>query len=244
MNKTNTKDRTQELLCRVMQNNADEAIAILESGEYDTDVLEDIEAFSNPLPLYGLSVCQKILLAYDEWVDKYQTMAERNKKGCDKLLAYWKEHFNFTVDKPIDFSLYDKVCGQPSDTPIEELLDGSLDDLVKAGYDKDEVILCHAVLTYNSPVIAEQIKKGTNPDVWISARAKPGTGNADNGFCMNALDFCHELVEDTLNGDEMGMFWEDDDSVFGVSSYDFNNLLEGAAYAKLAKELKALVPQK
>lgn len=29
------EERTQELLCRIMQNNADEAIAILESGEYE-----------------------------------------------------------------------------------------------------------------------------------------------------------------------------------------------------------------
>lgn len=236
------EERTQELLCRIMQNNADEAIAILESGEYDKDVLDDVEGFSHALPLYQLSVCQKILLDIGDWVEDYIPVIDRNKKGCDKLLTYWKELFNYPVDTPVDFSLYDENLGHLSDTPIEDLLDGSIDQLVSMGYDKDEVLLCHAVLTHNSPVISEQIRKGTNPDVWISARVEPGKGTADNGACLNALDFCDDIVEENLNGDETGMFWEDGESLFGVSTFDLNNLLEGAAYDRLAAELKTLVP--
>ena len=54
------------------------------------------------------------------------------------------------------------------DWDMDEMLDGTLDNLVTMGYDADKCLLCHAVLTGDIDEIDRQINKKTNPDVWIS----------------------------------------------------------------------------
>ena len=49
----------------VMQNQAEKAIDLLESGNVDTKILNDIGCCGSYLPLYKLSLCNAILLDDD-----------------------------------------------------------------------------------------------------------------------------------------------------------------------------------
>ena len=59
--------KCNNLVALVMQNQAEKVIDLLESGNVDTKILNDIGCCSSPLPLYKLSLCNAILLEDDNW---------------------------------------------------------------------------------------------------------------------------------------------------------------------------------
>lgn len=237
---TNTDGRTQELLSYVMQNCADKAIAILESGDFDHGVLEDVGGLSSPLALYQVSLCQHLMLSDKGWSDFYLPTIERNLAACEKLLDYWQERFHYPVDRPMDFSPFDNVCAHFFDWDLEELLEGTLDELVAMGYNRDEVLLCYAVLTHDSELLRRQIAKGTNPDVYISGDVEPGKGYAYDMTTYNALNECGRFVGDVVTINGFGGYWEEYEFPLEVNIRALCDLLQGAAYAQLFPVLKAL----
>ena len=68
-------NRTMELVSLVIANKADEAITILESNDYDKDILNDLFAYSEisgeyaetyHLPLYLLTKANETYFKYDD----------------------------------------------------------------------------------------------------------------------------------------------------------------------------------
>lgn len=234
---TQQKDKTQNLLSYIMQNKADAAIEVLKSNNFDKHILEDVGCCSAPLPLYQLTICQNIMLGNDEWVEAYRSVIERNRKNVKKLLNFWKNECNYPIEREIDFSIYEEYCGHFYDWDLDSLLDGSLEELVKMGYNKDEVLLCYGVLGYHSAIIEEQIAKKTNPDVFISANRLPQDACERDGESYNALQSCNTFMYDILDCYGFGSFWAAQDKTLGVRSQDIYSLLQGAAYTQLYKRL-------
>lgn len=228
----------------MMQNCSSQAIHILQSGDYDHHMLEDVGAFENPLPLYRISVCQKIILSDMEWRDYYIPVVERNRKECNELLQYWKDVFHYPIEEKVDFGLYEDACAHFGDLDMEELLGGSVEELVKMGYDKDEILLCYATLTYNSKILNEQIAKKTNPNVYISAEMQPEKANIRDFTSYNAYDTAYTIVGDLFDCYGFGRFWEEDNVPLDVDIRTLCELLEGAAYTQLIQKLKPLIPSK
>ena len=76
--------KSDSLVSSVMQNQAEKAIGLLESGRLDLRFLDDIGRCKNPLPLYKLSLCNAILLDNDNWAESFLPVVERNRQGCKK----------------------------------------------------------------------------------------------------------------------------------------------------------------
>ena len=226
----------------VIQNLAEEAIDSIESAAFDKSILEDIGSCSKPLPLYKLTLCNDILLSDEEWKDWFMPTVERNRRGCQALKDYWKNRWNHPVNEPMDFQNYSEECGHFSGWDMEDLLDGSLKELVERGYDTNEAELCYAVLTYAPDLIQKHIKLGTNPDVCISCDVAPGEGKVGDGETYNALVECQTFVCDAFDIYGLASFWEITKAIPATAN-DVFRLLEGAAYHKLWKELEALVPK-
>lgn len=223
----------------VMQNQAEKAIDLLESGNVDTKILNDIGCCGSSLPLYKLSLCNAILLDDDNWSEGFLPVVERNRQGCKTLLDYWDKRWNYTVHISMDFFDYQSECAHFKDWDLDELLDGNLDELVALGYNKDEVELCYAVLTYKPDLIQKHIALRTNPNVYISGDIPSGTGYASDGESHNALDFCHTVYCDALDCYGLAAFGENKQMKQAIVR-DVHLLLEAAAYRDLEKKLEAI----
>lgn len=192
-------DIDSRLICCVFQNMSDEAIDILEAKVYSKSLLEDIGLLSKPFPLYWLVKCNEILLDDKNWnKEYYERVVAPSLENCGRLLKYFDDNnLNFAGD--IDYSLFPEERGHFVDWSIDELLDGELDYLVKKGYDADECLLCHAVLTGDIEEIDRQIKNKTNPDVWISGDFTPEEANAADGSSYNAIVACNTFYCDCFD---------------------------------------------
>lgn len=230
----------KDLIALVMQNHAKKVIDLLESDVIDTRILNDIGCCSSPLPLYKLSLCNAILLDDDNWSERFLPVVERNRQGCATLLDYWGERWNYPVNCPMDFSDYQDMCAHFKDWSMDELLDGNLDDLVALGYNKDEVELCYAVLTYEPDLIKKHIALRTNPDVYVSGNISSGTGYTTDGESYNALVFCNTVYCDAFDCYNLAVFWENE-QIQQMKMRDVYLLFEAAAYRDLEKKLKSLL---
>lgn len=228
--------KSDSLVSSVMQNQAEKAIGLLESGRLDIRFLDNIGRCKNPLPLYKLSLCNAILLDNDNWAESFLPVVERNRQGCKTLLDYWEKRWDCPVSHPMDFSDYQEECAHFKGWNMENLLDGNLEELVALGYDKDEVEFCYAVLVYKSDLIQKHIALRTNPDVYISANIPPGTGYATDGESYNALVCCNTFCCDAFDCYGLGTFWENA-QIQRVEVRDVHLLLEAAAYQDLENKL-------
>lgn len=228
---------TRELLSYVMQNCADKAIAILESGDFYRDILADVGGFSAPLPLYQLSVCQHIMLSED-WGQGLRDDVGRNLAECEKLLRYWEERYRYPVGQPMNFSPFDAYLGHfESWCRIDDLIEGTLEELLARGFDKNEVLLCYAVLIHNSRLLKRLIAKGTNPNVYVSGFYGPGMGDITS---YNALVECYQRASNVIYNYAFDIYWKAYDKPLNVEQLDILILLEGAAYTHLGHQLEAL----
>lgn len=228
--------KTNELLSHVMQNHAEKAISILELGDFNQAILEDIGCGSQKLPLYKVSVCNAIILSNDNWDRSFLPVVRENRKQCHTLLMFWEERYGYNVRKPIDFVNYQKYCAHFVDWDMKDLLEGDLDKLVGMGYDKNEVELCYAVLTYNVELLKKHLGLKTNPDVFIGGDYLPADAPQYSSECYNALHFCDTVISDAMSLYGLALFYENQYSV-PVGLRDIETLLQAAAYTDLQNKL-------
>ena len=119
---------------------------------------------------------------------------------------------------------------------MKDLLEGDLDKLVGMGYDKNEVELCYAVLTYNVELLKKHLGLKTNPDVFIGGDYLPADAPQYSSECYNALHFCDTVISDAMSLYGLALFYENQYSV-PVGLRDIETLLQAAAYTDLQNKL-------
>lgn len=253
MNKRMTST-TEQLVSLVLANRAEEAIAILEEGNFDKDILNDIFLFAEfggedpapfPLPLYLITQANEVYFGHDDFRDEIMPVVYRNQEGIEKLLQYWKEK-GYPVDEPIRFGNYREECAHfiyGDEDDWDYLLDGSLMQLKEKGYDENEVKMCMALLTYDKPEIDRQIAIGTNPDVWISADCRPEDCNS--GIGMNGLTTAYDSVSDAQICYNDWHYWESKpgDKLIPPDYNQIRGLFCAAAYEQIIPTLERLAEQ-
>ena len=235
-------DTTQKLVMYVLQNNAEGAIAILKEGNFHKNILTDLRTCRNILPLYKLSICNRILLFEDsDWSESILPLIEYNRKTCQQLLNFWKSEYGFPIDDDIDFSTYANGCAHFKCWDFEDLFDATIDKLIAMGYNKDEVEFCYGVLTYDTELLSKHIALKTNPNVFISGELPPGTGKRNDGTSYSALSSCLDFHYDAVIYYGVIDYWKGNmnkNEKQSVRDDDVLNLLQAAAYFRLGKQLK------
>lgn len=242
---------TGKLISLVLANRADEAIAILEEGDFDKDILDDLFLFSEfggadpepfALPLYIITRANEIYFFHDGFKDFIMPVVKRNREGITKLLKYWKSK-GYPVEDTVHFENYRELVAHfpyDGDDDWDYLLGGSLSQLVENGYDENEAKMCMALLTYDKHEIDHQIELGTNPDVWISGDIQSEDCNAYDG--MNGLDTAYNSVMDAQICYGNWHYWESNPGyeLEPVGYYQIRGLLGAAAYEQLIPTLERL----
>lgn len=247
-------DNTMRLLGLVLANRAEEAIHILESSDFDHKILEDIfsiDSFSDlnggepldyKLPLYLITVVNRIYLMSDGFKEFIMPVVNRNREGIRQLLKYW-ESKGYNIDVRVDFGKYRELCASwPYDTDDWEMvLDGDLEKIKAQGYDENEARMCMALVTYNKPEIDRQISLRTNPDVYISADVEAFKYNSGDG--ISGLDKAYDAIFDAQVCYGNWRYWESESGTElpPVDWYQIKGLFGAAAYEELLPKLEKLV---
>lgn len=198
------KNETEKLVKAVFANRVKEVKQIMDVGNFDPAVLNDafkalnITDYSvSPIPLFYVSLCNYIYLSGDDWEESFKSSVNRNLNDCKELIAYWAE-LGYDVTTPIDFSRYADLVAFYTCYEFEDLLDGTEEQLVAMGYDKEEARLCYAIASYDQETIYHLLEKNVNSDVWISGDWTPAESE-ENEDGANGLRF----ILDATSSDPM-----------------------------------------
>lgn len=241
---------TSKLVSLVIANRANEAIAIIENGDFDKAIFDDILQFCDfgnnesqcKLPLYMLTLANEIYFENDDFRESIMPIVFRNRDGINVLKNYW-ESMGFPINSGINFSDYKEYVQyflECDDDDIEYLLDGTLEELITKGYDVNEVKFCCALLTYDKKEIDRQVSLGTNPNVWISANVYPQDCDSHEG--MNGLSTAYDSVSDAQICYGLWAYWESNEgeNLPNADWATIRGLLGAAAYEQLIPQLEKL----
>lgn len=233
--------QTQRLVCYALTNYADKVISVARRGEFDRSILDDVGEFKNKLPLYKLAKLHLIFLENLNLPPSYyKDIIDNCTEEAYRLIDFWETEFGFPADEDIDFSLYEDECGHFDESHLEVPFGGTTDDLLAQGYNYDEVLLCQATMTYNTKVLREQIEKGTNPNVWITAQYNFSEAQ-QNKDGYNALEICTDLI-DICTEQHYPNFWTcRGKHAFRIHIDALYDLMEGAAYAHLRTIFRKMI---
>ena len=192
-----------------------------------------------PFPLYWLIKCNEILLDDPNWTKEYYDNVVPSLSNCRRLLKYFEDK-NLNLAGDVDYSLFPEERGHFVDFEMGALLDGDLDHLVSMGYDADECLLCHAVLTGDIDEIDRQIKKKTNPDVWIEGYNTPELASVEDGY--NALEACKTFYCDCYDIYELSGYLEDglNKKTQWISRELLSSLIQASFYRHIELKLQQI----
>lgn len=224
---------TSELLSHVYQNHAEEAIAILKSGDFDKHILQNA---GYGLPLFKITKCNSIILEDDKWSESSMPTIIRNRNNCNKLISFWQSEYGYNMSEPMDFANYKDICGHFKYFDFEDLLEGTLEELVLKGYNRDEAEFCYSVLVYEPELLQKHLSLRTNPDVYISGDFTPQSAPLFPHDSYNALIFSYETYCDAIDLYGIFAFYESK-QIKSIGHYEIETLLQAAAYYELYNKL-------
>lgn len=238
------QDQTCKLISCVMENMADEAIEILRAGNFNKDILNDVDGFTVPLPLHMITKLNNILLCdVDSWSEWFRPTIRQMYRECMKLMRFWETEYGYTMTSDIDFSPYEEYCRHFDDGwDYEMLFDANLDTLLTLGYTENECEFCHAVIIYKHDLIQKHLALGTPADVNIGNR--PHNEKEDGKYiddAYNVLAVCNTAYSDSYDVHGLARFIHAgyDKKLIKVEWGDLQELLRAGAYTQLERQIKA-----
>ena len=234
----NFDERTEKLLSHVTQNHADESINILSSGNFDHSILTDVGCFGNPLPLYKITLCNELIFSNTEWHKDFIPTIKEYQAECKKLKTFWHDRYGYDTDTEMDFEPYPECAHYMYDE--YDLTIGNLENLLKLGYDRDEVELCHATLVYNYRLLKKHITRRTNPDVWINEDNYPKDAIYLKSDSYNAYEQSATIYWDCFDCYDLLTFYQDN-ILKSINKYDLQLVFEAAAYIQLYYKFSEIV---
>lgn len=153
------------------------------------------------------------------------------------MILYW-EQLGYDVSQPIDFAKYQELCAHFFDDDMEDLFWATEEQLLSLGYDRDEIQLSFAILTYDRDTIFDLLAKKVNPNVWISGDCTPDKCTDYDG--MNARVTVDDSLCDPQIAYEMTSYYDDIplDKMPKPTWEMFRAIFGAAAYQEIYAEIK------
>ena len=162
-------DKYEKLLSAVYFNDAETAIRLIETKDYPNNWLDNV--LSMGIPIYYITQCYARLLSDDLWNEKAMPMILSMRKGCSKLLSYWKTKFNYPVEQELDYTSYTDLFfaafSDDTDDTDDEVLLSSVQELLNEGYRQIDIDLYCATERFQYGEVERLLKLGADPEVDI-----------------------------------------------------------------------------
>lgn len=249
--------QTEELISMVLSCRSEEAIERLETGDFNPEIFSDIFAvpydnpelnrddllrsFSAPVSLFSIVRLLEIYFSDDNWTPKYIQNVIAKRYEIATLKEYLESHHNMPTDFDVDFDVQREESARHNADffDIEDIFEGTIDQLIQNGYSKDEIEMGWAILTLNFPLFRKHLKSGTDCDINISGLYDKDRAQEEDAFdVVNPIEEAKMSQEDMFICWDFGDFWRDKkgDPFRKWDYHQIFGLFQGAAYTKLLLE--------
>ena len=145
----------------------DQLLELLDHGKFNMSLLENVGHFSKPFPIWRISQCWDVVSRVED-KPEYQPVAIEFRKRNDEIIRIFKDCLGVEFT-PIDFQLYhdDFYCDDPDETPADQLMVNSTQELLDAGVRQIDIDLYCAVAKFHFDETQALLQKGANPAAWL-----------------------------------------------------------------------------
>lgn len=146
----------------------DDLIDIIDNGRFDMSLLENIGHLSKPFPIWRISQCWDVVSRVEDWKEEFQPVAIEFRRRNDEIIRIFKERLGVEFT-PIDYQAYhdDFYCDYPDETPADQLMVDSTQELLDAGVRQIDIDLYCAVAKFYFDEAKDLLEKGANPAAWL-----------------------------------------------------------------------------
>lgn len=141
---------------------------MLDTGEFDTALLEDIgmESIENKIPLQYLVKCWDIILRPHTFKLETQPKIERMRRRNERIKALFKERLGIDIDA-MEIRFWEMrgiIRLSYADETVEDVLDKTMEQFLAEGFKREDVLLFCESLKFNAPEVEKLLKAGADCD--------------------------------------------------------------------------------
>lgn len=155
-----------EILIKVTFHNCYEVVKeLVESKDFDRNILDDIGLLNVPFPLYYITMCYKRVM-WNEFIEETMPFVREQRKNIDLLLSLWKNKFGVDTEATIDYKKYEEYfyCLEDEES-FDDVFWYPIESYLENGCRKIDLELYEAVSKFQFSKVKELLEKGANPDV-------------------------------------------------------------------------------
>ena len=175
--------------------------------------------------------------AINEGAYFYHRNFDIDEREIKKIFATIKknahDHSNIVeiIKEPVTFGQGQRAVAFYNIYDYEDILEGTEEQLVAMGYDKDEAQLCYALVSYDQETIYRLLEKRVNPDVWICGEWSP-VYSAEQQDGANGYNYVYDAtcVDPQIYGLHNYYYPDPIEQLEDPTSLMFHCLFMGAAY--------------
>lgn len=197
--------------------------AIIDAGQFNKALLKNIGVFDMPFPIWGITQCWEVIASKTGWREAIRADVEDFRKRNEEVKRIFIERWNVQFE-PINYKRYyqDFNCDAPDETPEDQLVIGSVQELFDAGVRPIDLDLYCAGSKFHLDEAERLLKEGANPAAWLPDPFPSGfqlDGRINDALLLHSSDLASCLYE------------KDDNAP--VYQWDFRHLLSWSAYEAL-----------
>lgn len=210
------------LVHAVMLNDFETVKKIIDSGNYDSTLFDDIGWRGTALPLHYLTKCYLICLD-GEFDGNFGTIASRHRENAKKILALFMDILNLRTEPEIDFSKYAEVSLAEEDDPDEDIFGCDRSFLLEKGAREIDLNLYIAVMKMDFKKAETLLKDGASPEYKLpEGSALSVCGNRCSYYCTcNVGDVLkYPNTYNPTKGEEIGwlLIWAANEKMYNILS--------------------------
>lgn len=142
--------------------------SIIDVGQFDKALLNDIRALCEPFPIWRISQCWKVIASMTGWRDDIRDKVEAFYNRNEEIIRIFRDRLNVFFT-PIDYQLYheDFYCDGPEETVEDQLGVDSEQELLNADIRQLDIDLYCAGAKFDYDKVERLLKEGANPAAWL-----------------------------------------------------------------------------
>ena len=141
---------------------------LLDKGEFDYSFMIKVPGFCTPFPLWRIPQCWKIIAIPKDFTEDVRPQVADFKRRNDEVKRIFEKRLGVEYT-PIDYQSYhnDFFCDFPDESPADQLMVDSIQELLDAGALQIDIELYCAAAKFHFDEAKDLLEKGGNPAAWL-----------------------------------------------------------------------------